>query len=330
MPKVVVRVFLLIASVAFLALPFINSPVLNDLTFRICLLIMVAISWNLMANAGLISLGHSAFWGVGCYATMFAANLFALPLIIGLLFALVAGALIGLIFTLLTARLRGFFFAICTLGLSEGLRVTSLMLPDLTGGAVGMFLNQPIPRLEVFVLAAVGAFLCIVFSAFLTQTRFHFACRGMRNHEGAAQMLGVDPRPYRLAVVGLSAAMTSYAGGLSAIYGAYIDPSIAFDLRVTVQSQIAPIIGGMYTVAGPIIGAFVIVVLADQTRVLFGSSEGISQLIFGIILVLAILFMPKGVVGLWERWTSRRVAGSNTPIQHPLVHPKVTTAERTP
>jgi branched-chain amino acid transport system permease protein len=308
MGTIITRVVFVSLGGALVASTFTNQPLLNDLLFRISVLIMVAQSWNLMANAGLVSLGHSAFFGVGSYASMLAANAFGVPLSGGLALAILCGAGLGVLLALATARLRGFFFAICTLGLSEGLRVTALMLPDLTGGAIGLFLQQEVrPGLHmIFFVAAIGAVVSVSIAAWLTRMRFHYACRAMRNHEGAAQMLGIDPQPYRSGVLALSGAMASCAGGVTAIYGGYIDPSIAFNLHVTIDSQIAPILGGMYTVAGPLIGAGAIVVLSEATRMLFGANEGVSQLIFGAILVLGILFMPQGVVGLWTRWRRRR------------------------
>jgi branched-chain amino acid transport system permease protein len=307
MGTIITRVVLVSFGVALVASTFTDQPSLNDLLFRISVLIMLAQSWNLMANAGLVSLGHSAFFGVGSYASMLAANALGMPFSGGLVLAILCGAGLGVMLALATARLRGFFFAICTLGLSEGLRVTTLMLPDLTGGAVGLFLEQQMrPSSHViFFMAAIGAVASVLIAAWLTRTPFHYACRAMRNHESAAQMLGIDPQPYRFGVLALSGAMASCAGGITALYGGYIDPSIAFNLHITIDSQIAPILGGMYTVAGPLIGAGAIVVLSEATRLLFGGNEGVSQLIFGAILVLGILFMPQGIIGLWTRWRRR-------------------------
>jgi len=308
------RAMAILLGAALIASTLFDQPSLNDLIFRISMMVMLATSWNLMANAGLISLGHSAFWGVGSYASMLAANAWGLPLAVGLALSIVCGAVLGAMLALATARLRGFFFAICTLGLSEGLRVTTLMLPDLTGGAVGLFLNQQ-SRVGLHVLFLLGAF-GAVFSAWiawwLSRTRFHYACRAMRNHEGAAQMLGVDPRRYRSGVLAISGAIASCAGGINAVYGGYIDPAIAFNLHVTIDAQIAPILGGMYTVTGPVIGSVAIVVLGEATRRWFGANEGVSQLIFGAILVLGVLFMPQGIVGQWNRWRRRR--GPTLPV----------------
>lgn len=294
----------LLFAAALIGSTLIPSPSFNDLVFRASMLIIVATSWNLMANAGLVSLGHSAFWGVGSYVSLLSANA-GMPFAVSVALALVAGAVIGILLAVATARLRGFFFAICTMGLSEGLRVAALTLPDLTGGAVGLFLNQAArpATSTVFFVGAVMAVVSVAIAVWLSRMPFHYACRAMRNHEGAAQMVGVDPRPYRTGVLALSGALAAAAGSINAIYGGYIDPSIAFTLRVTIEAQIAPILGGLYTIAGPVIGAILIVGLSEWTRLVFGANEGASQLIFGAVLVLAVLFMPFGLVGTWRRLT---------------------------
>lgn len=178
---------------------FFGTAVQNDWLFRATTLAMLAVSWNLMANAGLVSLGHSAFWGVGSYATVLTMNKFGLPFGVGFLPAIVGGALLGVFLAATTGRLRGIFFAISTLALSEGLRVLALMLPEVTGGAAGIFLNNSLrpPPWALYLTGFAGAVICILIAFILSRSRFHYASRGMRANELAVQMLGVDPRHYR-------------------------------------------------------------------------------------------------------------------------------------
>jgi branched-chain amino acid transport system permease protein len=296
-----------VAVIVLLCLPFVATTQINDWIFRVAMLCIVAVSWNLMANAGQISLGHSAFWGVGAYAGVLSANVLGVSILAGTGVAICAGAVLGAVLALATGRLRGVFFAICTLALSEGLRTAALMTPDLTGGAVGLFLNQklrPAPA-DLFLIGSAAAVIAVIVSIVLANTKFHYACRALRNHEGAAQMLGIDPRQYRFAVLALSGGLASGAGSINAWYGGYLDPNIAFDLFVTVQAQIAPILGGLYTVAGPVVGSFGIVFLSEFSRIWLGAHEGASQLVFGAVLVVGILFMPKGIYGSFRRLWAR-------------------------
>jgi len=280
-----------------------QDPVLNDRAFRTATTIMLATSWNLMVSAGLISLGHAAFWGVGSYACLLGAAGLGLPVGAGLLLAMAVGAALGAVQALVTGRLRGAFFAICTLAMAEGLRVAALMLPGLTHGAEGLFAPQAL-RPTPHVLGVLGALLAVAsvgFAFWLSGTRFHFAMAAMRSHEGAAQMIGIDPRRYRVAVVAMSAAMASLAGGVSAWYGGYLDPGVAFGLQTTITAQIAAILGGMFSVGGPVVGAIAVVAVGDATRGLLGGVQGASQGLFGLILVVTILFRPRGIGGLLRR-----------------------------
>jgi branched-chain amino acid transport system permease protein len=300
----------LLVSVACVALPFGATAVVNDWLVSAASVVILAVSWNLAANAGLISLGHSAFWGLGSYAAILAANKLGLGLAASLLPALLLGAAVGAALAVITGRLRGIFFAISTLALSEGLRVLAVMLPGLTGGGEGLYLNpklRPAPEV-VAAFMVVGALAAVWLAWALSRTPWHFAFRAMRANESAAQMLGVQPVRFRVGVLALAGAMASFAGGVRIWYGGFIDPGIAFDLHITILAQIAPILGGIHTLAGPVIGAFLGVLLSEASRIWLGA-KGVSLLVYGIALVLCILFLPQGVWGgmraARSRWTRR-------------------------
>jgi branched-chain amino acid transport system permease protein len=299
----VLRVGAIALALAVVVLPGVASPQIDDWLFRIAMLTILATSWNLLANAGLISLGHSAFWGVGAYAAVLGSVRLGLTILPSLLLSLIAGALLGVILAFATGRLRDLFFAICTLALSEGLRTAALMLPGITGGAVGLFVPQdlrPTPT-GLYTIGAAAMVVTIAIAAWFARTRYQYACRAMRSHEGAAQMLGVNPMRTRILVLALSGALAACAGGINAWRGGYLEPNTAFDLFITVQAQIAPIFGGLFTVTGPVIGAVVITALSDATRLALGSHLGVSTLVFGLVLVVAVLTMPRGLYGSLRR-----------------------------
>ena len=287
-----------------LVAPFLGFPGLADTIFRTCTLAIIAISWNIMAGAGLISLGQSGFWGIGAYAAVLCANLLGIPFFPSLVVAIVAGALIGLGLASITGRLRGIYFAIATLAMSEGFRVLALMLPDLTGGAQGVYLNSELVpgATTVYFMASAGAVFAALASLVLSRTRSHYAFRAMRANERAAQMVGINPMFYRMMIVTISGAMASYAGAMAAWNGGYLDPAVAFSLHTTVMSQIAPILGGIYTLSGPILGTIATMALGEATRSWFGSLEGVSLLLFGVALVACVVFLPRGIRGGLDRW----------------------------
>lgn len=295
-------------AVLSLAMPYLASPVLRDINFQVCLLIILAISWNLMAGAGLISLGHSSFWGLGSYAAILSANKLGLFFGLSLIPSVLAGGLVGAGLALVTGRLRGIYFAIATLAASEGLRVLAVMLPDLTGGSNGIYLDSTHaanPNL-VYLAATLGAIGAAVIAFALSKSRYHFALRAMRNSEMASRMLGVEPLHFRIGIMSISGAMASFAGAVNMWRGGYLDPAVAFDLLITINSQIAPILGGIYTLGGPIIGAIVTMGLSELARIYLGKIVGASLLIFGLVLVVMILYMPNGISGAWRDWQLRR------------------------
>lgn len=295
------------ASIGCLGLPFLASAVVNDWIVSAASLIILAISWNLAANAGLISLGHSAFWGLGSYTAILAANKLGLPMVVSLVPAIVVGALAGALLAVITGRLRGIFFAISTLALSEGLRVLAVMLPGVTGGGEGMYMNPKLRMGPEFVAAlmVVGAVAAVWLSWMMSRLPSHFAFRAMRANESAAQMLGVHPVRFRVGVLALSGAMAAFAGGVRVWYGGFIDPGIAFDLHITILAQIAPILGGIHTLVGPVIGALLGVLLSEATRIWLGT-KGFSLLVYGLALVMCILFLPNGVWGGIRDGVARR------------------------
>ncbi len=280
-----------------------DLPLVNDWTFRIGTLVMLAVSWNMMASAGMISLGHSAFWGLGSYACLFGANMLGLPFILSFLPALAVGALAGLVLALITGRLRGAFFAIATLALSEGLRIVGLMLPDQTGGAAGMFLAPSLrPSASLLYYAApIGALLAVLVAWLLSRTKLRYAMRAMRENEDAAQMLGINPLLYRTLVSAVAGAMAGAAGGLNLWYAGYSSPDIAFSLHFAILAQIATILGGINTLRGPVLGSVLIIALSELTRITLGTQENYSLLIYGALLVGAILMLPNGLAGIRRR-----------------------------
>jgi branched-chain amino acid transport system permease protein len=304
-----VRVWIVIAAavLASFVIPHFLPPGLSDFATRLSTLILVAVSWNMMANAGLISLGHSGFWGLGAYSAALLANAVHMPFWLTIIPAMLLGAAFGAFLAYVTGRLRGLFFAISTLAMSEALRVVALMVPKLTGGAEGLFVYDAIrpDRETMATFALVLSVATIAASYFLAKSRYQYGLRAMRDSESAVQMLGVNPARFRVGVTALSGAIASCAGVISAWYTGYLDPGAAFDLKVTISAQIAPLFGGLYTVTGPVIGSFAILVLSEVTRLYFGYNAGVGLLVYGCILVFGVLFMPTGLVGISKHWFSR-------------------------
>jgi branched-chain amino acid transport system permease protein len=291
------------ALVVAVVAPHFLPPGFSDWLTRLSTLMLVAVSWNMMANAGLISLGHSGFWGLGAYSTALLANAFHIPYWLSIIPAMLLGAIFGAFLAYITGRLRGLFFAIATLATSEALRVVALMVPKLTGGGEGVFVFDQIrpDRITMTSFSLCLAVATVAISYFLSRSRYQYALRAMRDSESAVQMLGVNPARFRIGVTALSGAIASCAGVITAWFTGYIDPGSAFDLKITISAQIAPLFGGLYTVTGPVVGSIAILTLSELTRLYFNYSGGVGLLVYGCILVFGVLMMPSGLVGLWKR-----------------------------
>jgi branched-chain amino acid transport system permease protein len=304
-----------VSFVVAVIVPHLLPAGLGDWAIRLTTLILIAVSWNMMANAGLISLGHAGFWGLGAYSSALFANATQLPFWLSIVPALIVGALFGMILAFITGRLRGLFFAISTLAMAEAMRVVALMVPSLTGGAEGEFLLDALrPSRVTLASFALGlTVIAVVISYVLSKSRYHYALRAMRDSEGAVQMLGVNPAKFRIGLTAISGAMAAAAGMISAWYTGYLEPGAAFDLKMTISAQIAPLFGGLYTVAGPVLGSVALLAISEITRLQFGYSAGVGLLAYGIVLVCGVMFMPSGIVGLWR--ASRRRPSTATARQ---------------
>jgi branched-chain amino acid transport system permease protein len=159
--------------------------------------------------------------------------------------------------------------------------------------------------MTVNVAMSLAACLICVIAWLSMRSRYHFAFRAMRANEAASQMLGIYPLKFRTGIMALCGAMASLVGGIEAWHGGYLDPATAFDLHNTITSQIAPILGGIYTLGGPVIGAIATVALGDATRLALGHVEGASLLVFGLVLMACVLFLPDGIHGAVAKLTRR-------------------------
>jgi branched-chain amino acid transport system permease protein len=216
--------------------------------------------------------------------------------------------------------------ALVTLAFAEVFRIVSLSVP-FTGGGVGMMLPldpslatmQFGSRKGYIVLVLVFVVLALVVTAWLRHSRFGAWLQAVRDNEDAARAIGVDPQRVKLGAITLSAAFMGAAGAFYVQVFQYIDPGIAFGPHVSVEALVGAIVGGMGTLWGPVLGAAVLHLLAEGTRNLFGQLPGLSLVIYGAVLVLIVMFLPRGLSGagrslrdtralrsLRERWSRRR------------------------
>ncbi len=281
--------------VALAVVPLFGDEVTIQFGIDALLFATVAQAWNILGGfTGYASFGNSAFYGLGTYGTAIAMAQLGLPfwagLILGAALAVACAVLIGLPIL----RLRGHYFAIATLGLSATLAAIISNL-DIAGRNIGLIL--PLTRGDtmfyeealVLLVAATGTV------AWIARSRFGMGLIAIREDEDAAQVMGVSTTFYKVVALALSAFFTALAGGIHAYWITFIDPAGAFDLTLNVRMVIMAVFGGPGTVLGPVIGAFI---LSGVYQVLASSISTAAALLFGLVIVLAVIFMPRGLLDL--------------------------------
>jgi branched-chain amino acid transport system permease protein len=268
---------------------------------------LLAQAWNILGGyGGQFSFGHALFFGVGAYTQVIAQVTHGVGAWIALALAIGFAAFVGLAVGALTFRygLKGSYFALVTLAFAEVFRIGAVSL-GFTGGGVGMMLPlaESFANLQfgsrkgyvVLMLAFVVA--AALVTAWLRHSRFGAGLMAVRDNEDAAHAVGVDAQAAKRGAITLSAAFTGAAGAFYVQVFQYIDPTIAFGPHVSVEALVAAIVGGMGTLWGPVLGALALHLLADLTRNLFGQLPGLNMVIYGAVLVLIVMFMPRGLAG---------------------------------
>jgi len=281
---------------------------------------LLAQAWNLLGGyGGQFSFGHALFFGCGAYASAIAQMSGGVNAWLALALGVAAAALLGLAVGALTFRygLKGSYFALVTLAFAEVFRILALSL-DFTGGGVGLMLPlkpaaanlQFVSRKGFIALVAGFVVLALLATAALRHSRLGAQLQAVRDNEDAARAVGVDPLRTKLAAITLSAAVTGAAGAFYLQVFQYIDPNIVFGPGISIEALVGAIVGGLGTLWGPLLGAAVLHLLADSTRNLFGELPGLNLVIYGTVLVLIVMFMPRGLAGLLRSlsaaWKARR------------------------
>jgi branched-chain amino acid transport system permease protein len=313
-------IWLAAGVLALLPLVFSSNVTLNFFGF-VMVITLAAQGWNLLAGyGGQFSFGHAAFFGMGAYAMALLQVRLGLNPWLAMPVAIALGALTGLVTGYLSFRagLRGSYFALVTLAFAEVFRILANALA-VTGGAAGVLIplrigisNFQFADKRAFYWVALGfVVLVLVLTQWIARTRFGAELVAVRENEEAARALGVDALSVKLRAITLSGAITAAAGCLYAQKFLYLDASIAFGPWISVEALLAPIIGGLGTVFGPLAGTILLLGLGEVTKTLIatwtgGAIPGIDLMLFGVLLILAVAFAPRGVMGALAMLRGRR------------------------
>ena len=292
------HIVLVIAALAAVPLLTASNVVLNFLVVAL-LIALVGQGWNVLAGyGGQYSFGHAAFFGTGAYVTAILQMRYGVNAWIAFTLGIAGGALVGAAIGALAFRsgLRGSYFALVTLAFAEVLRILASVAP-VTGAGVGILIALDLrPQAFQFVLTLVAVSLLIV--RLIEQSRFGAWLVAVRENEDAARAVGVNTARVKLAAMTISAAITAAGGGFYAQYFLFIDSGIAYGPWISIAALLAPIIGGIGTAFGPLLGALVVKMLGEIAKLVTGDAPGLDLVVYGGVLILVVAFTPQGIAGL--------------------------------
>lgn len=262
--------------------------------------VVAGLGWNILGGlVGQISFGHAVFFGMGAYVTA-RTNSSGVPFALALGLGALAAAAYGVIWGYPTLRLRGPYFAIATIGVGEATRIAMLNFQSFTGGASGLQVGSgaaaPFADYQGALAIAVLAFAVHVL---VQRTKFGVGLSAIRGDVDAASDVGVDPARYQVYALMVSAALVGVAGGWYAKVQHFIVPNDVFGFELSVALILIPLIGGIGTLWGPVLGAFVYIVVQETLQA--NLSAGLSLGIYGALVVSIILAEPLGLVGAGRR-----------------------------
>ena len=304
-------------AVAAALLPFATShPAHLNLAVLVLMAAQLGVAWNLLGGyAGQVSLGHAAFYGIGAYtSTMLLLNFGVNPWL-GMLLGGVIAAALSLLFGWSCFRLKGHYFAMATIAVAELVQIVFTNW-DFAGSAVGLTIPMSQQGWGAMVFAdkapyywlALGLLaLTLGVTIMIERSHVGYYLRAIKDEPDAARSIGIDIARYKQIALALSAFFTALGGSLYAQKELYIDPNSVLSTGLSIKMALVSILGGVGTLFGPVVGAVVLTVIEEVTRVAFGGSgRGTDTIIYAGLIVVIAVFYPNGLLG-WVR--ARRAQG---------------------
>ena len=318
------RVALGLLIALLLALPLVASNYIVSIMVLVLFAAYLGQAWNIMMGyVGLLSIGHALYVGLGAYTAAALFVHYGLPPWLGMIAGMAVASLAGTVIGALSFRfgLTGVYFALLTIAFAEFTRIVFDHL-GWVGASSGLFLpvknlaqadlinlRGPPAMFYYLMLALVVAALAL--SRALIRSRIGFYWQAIREDQDAAEALGINAFRYKLAAVALSAAMTALAGAIEAFYYNNLYPSSVFAIGNSVELMSAPIVGGLGTLGGPLLGAFVLTVLGETMSTLTSAIhlDGLKQWCYGAVLLAIVVLRPGGI---WP-WLAERIGVGREP-----------------
>ena len=308
--------FLLFLAAVAVLLPVVRNAFVIHVLIMILTAATMGLAWNIIGGfGGQLSLGHTAFYGIGAYTSTQLGIYFGLSPWIGMLIGGLLAVLASLIIGIPCFKLRGTYFTLATIAFAEVLRILCVYYKGITQGSLGialkfnpgfwnMMFESKVPYAYIALVFLALAYCC---SRGIERSRLGYYLIGLKENEDGTQALGINTYGVKLTAFMISAFITAIIGSFFAQYILFIDPHGEFSLMLSIFITLPVMIGGIGTTLGPIIGAFIITPLQELPSLFIGGQyQGLQNVFFGVILIVAVLWMPQGVVS-WvrERWQRR-------------------------
>lgn len=302
------RIIGTIVALGLLVAPLLTAnPFFHHLLIMVLFSTLLGIAWNLLGGyAGQVSFGHSAFLGVGAYATMLLHLKLGWSPWAGMLVGGVLATLIAVPIGLICFRLRGPYFSLATLAVAEIVRLVALNWESLTAGPQGLLITH-LPELSLFgqtinweskvpfyYVVAVLTLLGMGVTFYVSQSRLGAYLLAVREDMDSAEAAGIDTVRTRVVALALSAALVGLAGGFYGLYFRYIDPDAVFSIALSVEMVFIAVVGGIATTGGPIVGAIFLVTISEIFRERFQSGH---LIFYGLFMMIIIRYLPEGIWG---------------------------------
>jgi len=302
------RIYVLVITLAFLFLLVLitkNAFYLN-LYFMVFMFAGMSSAWNIIGGfGGQLSLGHSAFYGIGAYVCSLLFVKYGIPPLFGLIASIVVSIVLAVIIGYPCFRLKGPFFTLATIAVGEVMLLLAVYFRGLTAGSEGLSIpfkpslfNLCFESKTPYALVAFSFMLfALALSTWIKRNRLGFQLVALRDEDQAAESLGVNTSKAKMAGLMVSGGLTALGGAIFAQYVLFLEPHSEFSINVSINLALTSMVGGLGTIVGPAIGSFLLIPLQEFLRIWIGSSfQGLYFVIYGALLILVVMFMPRGII----------------------------------
>ncbi len=305
--KIAILLFLFIAFTIPL---FVRSATYLHILILLYFYAYLTTSWNLVGGfAGVLPLGHAVFVGIGAYTSTILSLQYGISPWIGMIVGAFIALILGVIIAVPTLKMRGAYFALATIAFAEGVRVTienintigplningprGIQIPPTNEGFVNFMFAGKEPYYYIILIMLI---LVLTLTFLISRSKLGYYLNAGGEEPEAAMALGINVSKARLTAMAISSFLTALAGTFYAQFTLYIHPKSIFSLDLSFEIAFIALIGGRGSVAGPIIGALLLRPVSDLSRIYFGSQiPGLHLIIFGAVLILVMLYQPRGL-----------------------------------